>query len=511
LGLGKWSALHESLTGRIFISYRRQETAWPAGRLYDVLVEHFPAEEVFKDVDNIEPGEDFVERITAAVGSCDVLLALIGPQWLTISDENGQRRLDNAEDYVRLEIETALTRKIRVIPILVDEARIPRANELPPTLAPLVRRNAVEINPITFDTKRLIATVKKTLAELKVSDTTTGSAAPTSTARPGGSTQQVAGPDVEQLYDHALAAYWTEQWDEAVDLLSQVLNRQPDYADGARKLELARRQQQLASHYAQGSAAADAGDWEQAVAKYTMIADADPGYRDTNARLANARRQHQLATLHAEARRLHRAGQWAAVIKVGEQLQTIDPAAADPDGLIAAARAELATEQKAARLAADYHTGLRLIDAGRWREAAEALERVTRLNSTYQNALPLLDRARQELAQAAELAEEQARRQAKDPTRRQEKRQEQPPHQPARPQQPPHQPQPAADRGNTLGLVGLILAIIPLISTIGLVLSIVAYIISHRAGFQNNKALAGIIIGIVWIAVGIIGPIIFPG
>ena len=107
-GLGKWSALNESLPGRIFISYRRQETAWPAGRLYDVLVEHFPAEQVFKDVDNIEPGDDFVERITAAVASCDVLLALIGPQWLTITDENGQRRLDDPEDYVRLEIETAL-------------------------------------------------------------------------------------------------------------------------------------------------------------------------------------------------------------------------------------------------------------------------------------------------------------------------------------------------------------------------------------------------------------------
>ena len=159
-GLGKWSALNESLPGRIFISYRRQETAWPARQLYDVLVEHFPAEQVFKDVDNIEPGEEFVERITAAVESCDVLLALIGPQWLTITNEKGQRRLDNPEDYVRLEIETALTRKIRVIPILVDEARMPGADELPATLAPLVRRNAVEINPVTFDTKRLISTVR---------------------------------------------------------------------------------------------------------------------------------------------------------------------------------------------------------------------------------------------------------------------------------------------------------------------------------------------------------------
>ena len=164
-GLGKWSALNESLPGRIFISYRRQETAWPAGRLYDELVEHFPAEQVFKDVDSIEPGEDFVERITAAVASCDVLLALIGPQWLTITDEDGQRRLDNPGDYVRVEIETALTRKIRVIPILVDDAPMPRVNELPATLAPLVRRNAVEINPVAFDIKRLIAAVQKTLAE----------------------------------------------------------------------------------------------------------------------------------------------------------------------------------------------------------------------------------------------------------------------------------------------------------------------------------------------------------
>jgi tetratricopeptide (TPR) repeat protein len=418
-GLGKWSALSESLLGRIFISYRRQETAWPAGRLYDVLVEHFAAEQVFKDVDNIEPGEDFVERIAAAVGSCDVLLVLIGPQWLTITDENGQHRLDNPEDYVRLEIEAALKRKIRVIPILVDDALMPRANQLPASLAALVRRNAVEINPLTFDTKRLMATVHKTLAELKVPDTSTGSESPTSTPGPDRSNQQVAEPEVEQLYDRALAAFWTERWDEAVDLLGEVLSRQPDYPDAARKLELARRQQQVALHYAEGSAAADVGDWEQAVAEYTMIADTDPDYRDTNARLANARHQQRLASLQAEARRLHHAGQWAAVIKVGEQLQAIDPAAADPDRLITSARAELAAEQQAARLAADYRTGLRLIDAGRWKEAVETLERVTLVDSTYQGASALLDRARRELQQAAVLAEEQARRRPEEQARRQ--------------------------------------------------------------------------------------------
>jgi hypothetical protein len=93
--------LNEFLPGRIFISYRHQETAWPARQLYDVLVENFRAEQMFKDIDNIEPGENFVERITAAVGSCDVLLALIGPNWLTITDKKGQRRFDDPEDYVR--------------------------------------------------------------------------------------------------------------------------------------------------------------------------------------------------------------------------------------------------------------------------------------------------------------------------------------------------------------------------------------------------------------------------
>jgi multiple sugar transport system substrate-binding protein len=322
LGLGKWSALSESLPRGIFISYRHQETAWPARQLYNVLVEHFRPEQVFKDVDNIEPGQDFVEQITKAVGSCEVLLALIGPQWLTITDEKTrQRRLDNPKDYVRLEIETALTRKIRVIPILVDDARMPDFDELPATLADLVYLQAVQINPLTFDTNRLISTVGKILAEPNVP------------------------PEVGQLYGQALAAFSAEQWDEAVDLLGQVLSRQPDYADAARKLESARRQQELARRYAQASAAADAGDWQEAVAGYTMIAEADPDYRDTNARLPHARYRQQLANLDAEAHRLHRAGQWAAVIKVGEQLQAIDPSGADPDGLIASARAELAKQQ----------------------------------------------------------------------------------------------------------------------------------------------------------------------
>jgi len=179
--------------------------------------------------------------------------------------------------------------------------------------------------------------------------------------------------------------------------------------------------------YAQASAAADAGDWEQAVAGYSMVAEADSAYRDTKARLAQARQQHQLATLLAEAHRLHRTGQWAAVIKVGERLQAIDPDVADPGGLITAARAELAAEQQAAKLAADYHTALRLFDAGRWEEAVEALELVSRLDSAYQDAPALLDRARRELGQVpAALSEEEVRREAEEQDRPRAEEQDRP-------------------------------------------------------------------------------------
>jgi TIR domain len=101
-------SMEKGEAGRVFISYRRQETAWPARELYDVLVAELGPDRVFKDVDNIEPGDDFVERIQSAVGSCQVLLALIGPQWLTITDARGERRLDDPQDFVRLEVETAL-------------------------------------------------------------------------------------------------------------------------------------------------------------------------------------------------------------------------------------------------------------------------------------------------------------------------------------------------------------------------------------------------------------------
>jgi beta-lactam-binding protein with PASTA domain len=153
--------------GRIFISYRRSEADFPAGWLYDHLVAQFGRDQVFKDVDSIEPGDDFAEVIADAVGSCDVLLVLIGDRWLTITDEDGKRRLDNSDDLIRLEIEAALARDVRVIPILVGRTGMPPAEQLPASLVRLARRQALELSPARFksDMTRLLRALDKTLAE----------------------------------------------------------------------------------------------------------------------------------------------------------------------------------------------------------------------------------------------------------------------------------------------------------------------------------------------------------
>jgi TIR domain len=153
--------------GRIFLSYRREETDFPAGWLHDRLAAHFGRDQVFRDVDDIPLGANFPEVIAKAVASCDVLLALIGAQWVTITDEEGKRRLDDPNDFVRLEIEAALQRGVLVIPILVRGSKMPPARQLPASLADLVHRNALELSPTSFefDTGRLLKVLDEALAQ----------------------------------------------------------------------------------------------------------------------------------------------------------------------------------------------------------------------------------------------------------------------------------------------------------------------------------------------------------
>jgi tetratricopeptide (TPR) repeat protein len=132
-------------TAKIFISYRRQDSADICGRIYDHLVQHFGKDAIFKDVDNIPFGADFPRHLETILAQCAVELVVIGPRWLEISDDKGRRRLDDPADFVRIEVERGLSRDILVIPLLVTGAAMPGADQLPPGLAELVRRNAVPV------------------------------------------------------------------------------------------------------------------------------------------------------------------------------------------------------------------------------------------------------------------------------------------------------------------------------------------------------------------------------
>jgi hypothetical protein len=130
----------------IFISYRRDDAAGHAGRLFDGLKEHFGADHVFMDVSDLRPGQDFMVELERALGGCDYLLAVIGPRWLDAVDAKGRRRLDDPDDFVRREVSTALaSRTTVVIPVLVHGARMPPAESLPEALKALARRQAIEL------------------------------------------------------------------------------------------------------------------------------------------------------------------------------------------------------------------------------------------------------------------------------------------------------------------------------------------------------------------------------
>src|SRR5262249_54631969 len=134
----------------IFINYRRDDSAGTAGRLHDRFVQTFGRKNLFMDVDHIPAGVDFVDYLRSQVAACDVFLAVIGPNWVDAKDDSGRRRFDNRDDFVTIEIAAALARNIRVIPVLVDGARTPKADKLPDSIRPLVRRNAVEVRNTHF-------------------------------------------------------------------------------------------------------------------------------------------------------------------------------------------------------------------------------------------------------------------------------------------------------------------------------------------------------------------------
>ena len=156
-----------AMAGKIFINYRRDDSIGMAGRLHDRLAHTFGRAKLFMDVDHIPVGTDFVAHLNSQVAECDDILVVIGPNWLGVKDESGRRRLDDPDDFVAIEIAAALTRDIRVIPVLVDGARMPKASELPDSLKPLARRHAVDVRHAHFghDAEALVARMREALGD----------------------------------------------------------------------------------------------------------------------------------------------------------------------------------------------------------------------------------------------------------------------------------------------------------------------------------------------------------
>jgi hypothetical protein len=160
-----WASRVATMPNQIFINYRREDSIEVTGRLHDRLAQTFGHKNIFVDVEDIPAGVDFVKYLSDQVAASRVFLVVIGPRWLEAKDESDRRRLDNSDDLVTIEIATALARNIRVIPVLVDGARMPKAGELPDPLKALARRQAVDVCQRQFgrDAGALVEKIREAL------------------------------------------------------------------------------------------------------------------------------------------------------------------------------------------------------------------------------------------------------------------------------------------------------------------------------------------------------------
>lgn len=156
----------------IFISYRRSDSLAATGRVYDRIVRKFGEDYVFRDADDISPGVHFDHRLKHALGICHVTLVIIGSTWLTATAEDGSRRLDDPNDYVRMEVETSLKRGVSIIPILLDGTGMPKPSELPATMRELAFHNATSVEQdhlFEQHTERLLEAIwERTLSHRKI-------------------------------------------------------------------------------------------------------------------------------------------------------------------------------------------------------------------------------------------------------------------------------------------------------------------------------------------------------
>jgi hypothetical protein len=186
----------------IFINYRRNDSEGEAGRLFDDLTLNFTQASVFMDVEAIEPGRDFRKAIDESVANCSILLAVVGQGWLNAKDAEGRRRLDDPDDFVRIELASALRRDIPVVPVLVKAAKMPRADQLPDDLKELAYRNALELTHARWksDIQVLIKALRRNL-EMPAADAVAASEADGDKESSGPAVEVPAGQVEGQRHD----------------------------------------------------------------------------------------------------------------------------------------------------------------------------------------------------------------------------------------------------------------------------------------------------------------------
>jgi hypothetical protein len=259
---------------KVFISYRRSDSQAQTGRLYDRLNRAFPGM-FFRDVSEIGVGVDFVAHVERAVGASVALIAVIGPGWVKASDERG-RRLDDPNDFVRVEIRTALKRQIRIIPVLVGGAEMVTDDDLPDDLKPLTRWNAIRIVEDYYDegVGKLVRSLVPELGEPADNDAPTQSDA-----------------KIRTLRGEAEAAIGVEDWFGAIQPLQAALSLDPNNFDVAARLKWANEQRKLSGLYAEGQELYDRGKKAAALQKFRQVRVAGGNYRGVNDLMAQLERE----------------------------------------------------------------------------------------------------------------------------------------------------------------------------------------------------------------------------
>lgn len=251
---------------KVFLSYRRDDAEGQAGRLYDRLNAAFPGR-VFRDVSGIDIGVNFALAIQDAIAASAVFIAVIGRQWLTIANAQGEPRLMQPHDYVRLEVATALERHLRVIPVLVDGAKMPAEESLPPELLELARINAIELTVTDYDhlVERLIGALESTLGKR---------------GEPSRVDQTAA--QVDTLVRRAEAAIAGQNWMDAKQSLQSALSLDPGNAAAAGRLRFAIEQMQWAGLYSDGQRLYQSSQTAAALERFRQLRVAGGSYKNVD-------------------------------------------------------------------------------------------------------------------------------------------------------------------------------------------------------------------------------------